>query len=145
MARSAINASEFRKAARALRLAQPMLYAELGRSLKEAGNAVANDARVISGEHSESIPETIRVKRRGLAVAVVAGGADVPIAGLYELGNKGGKSGSTFRHPVYGKDVWVDQPRFPFLAPAGRQNRAKIDAIVGASCERVRAYIVHGE
>ena len=140
-----INTSDFRKAARALKKAQPMLYKEVARSVTLAASLVASDAKVIAGEHSESIPPTIRKRRRGLAAEVVAGGPQTPIAGLYEKGNKGGSKGDTFRHPVYGRDVWVQQPRYPFLAPSGRKNKAKIDALVIGGCERVRAFIINGE
>ena len=50
----------------------------------------------------------------------------VPIAKLYEVGNKGRGGGSTFRHPVFGnRENWVDQPRYPFLAAAGKAKQVQ--------------------
>ena len=59
-------------------------------------------------------------------MSVRAGSADVAIAGLFELGNKGGSRSAAstrrgvFRHPVFGhRDIdWPDQPMHPFLRPA---------------------------
>jgi hypothetical protein len=71
------------------------------------------------------------------------------LAGLYELGNKGGsKSASAtsrgvFRHPVFGdRDNWVEQPRYAYLAPAGEKNRPAIEAAVGAALDEVTSIIV---
>jgi hypothetical protein len=143
-----IDASQFKEVAKALKVAQPMLYKELGKSLAVAGRLIANDAKAIASKHSESIPPTIKVRRRGVGVQVVAGGADVPIAGLFELGSKGNRSsatGGTFRHPVFGnRDNWVDQEMHPFLAPAGRKNQAAVDALVFKALDAVTGEIVNG-
>jgi hypothetical protein len=72
----------------------------------------------------------------------------IVIAGLFELGNKGGSksAGSTsegmFRHPVFGKDAWVEQPMHPYLLPAGEKNKAAIDAIVYEALSKVTDVIV---
>jgi hypothetical protein len=175
-----IDASQFKEVARALKVAQPMLYKELGKNLRAAGQLIANDAKAIISKHSESVPPTIKVRRRGIGVVVEAGAINKgalakqiftsgygtsasnkalgkaeataeagvnPLAGLFELGSKGNRSsatGVTFRHPVFGTDVWVDQEMHPFLAPAGKKNQARVDALVFEALDAVTEEIVHG-
>ena len=136
-----VDVSDFHAVALALKRSQITLRLQMARSLKVAGNLVAKDAKAIASQHSESIPPTIKTQVRGASVAVVAGGGDVHIAGLYELGNKeGGKSHQAsetgyFRHPVFSRDVWVEQPRWAFLAPAGKKQKPKTDAAILAACD----------
>lgn len=140
-----IDVSQFKAAASALRKAQPVLYKGLGEMLDRAGTVVAATAESIVAEHSESIPTTIRVRRRGLGVRVVAGGPEVPIAGLYEKGNKDARESASdpFRHPVFGNDaVWVNQKRFAFLAPAGEREKHTVNAMVEAVLQIVSEIIV---
>lgn len=121
----ALNTTAYHDAAKALRLGAKHLNRELRKQLRAGGEIMAIEARKIAGEHSEKIPPTIKVRVAGATVAVVAGGAKAPVAGLFELGNKGkGKSQAasrrgTFRHPVFGnRENWVNQEMHPFLRPA---------------------------
>lgn len=161
-----IDASDFRNLSRALKESAPALRLEMNRELRLIGEIVAEEARAIVSEYSESIPPTIKVSVRMGSIAVQAGGTTggagiaralfegsygtsssdrsqhdlesdaegVAIAGLFELGNKGhGKTqtadeGGSFRHPLFGKDVWVEQPMHPFLLPAQKAKTADIDA-----------------
>ena len=72
----------------------------------------------------------------------------VVIAGLFEMGNKGGKSAAAiergvFRHPVFGnKDKWVNQSMHPFLVPAGKKNEAEVLALVLEALDEVTRVIV---
>lgn len=118
-----MDTTDFAKFAKALRRAAPKLTRELRGNLRKAGEVVANEARVKAANASVTIPPTIKVRVSGATVAVVAGGAGVPLAGLMEVGNKGSRmSGGTFRHPVFGNDVWVTQPTHPYLFPALDEN-----------------------
>lgn len=175
-----IDVSAFRHAAKALRKASPEMRLELLRNLKAAGALVAKDAKSISSRYSESIPPTIKVKVRGVGVAVQAGGSyggasdktvgrelfqaghgssgaesrsrraeeGVVIAGLFELGNRGGgkseasRERGVFRHPVFGEDEWVDQQMHPYLVPAGKKNEAKTTALVLEALNAVTQIIV---
>jgi hypothetical protein len=150
-----IDVSEFKGVALALKAAQPMLRLTLLRNITVAGKLVARDAAAIVAPFSESIPPTIKVRRRGVSVVVQAGGADEaiggagPLAGLFELGNKGKKSaaaasGGMFRHPVFGTGTWVDQEMHPFLTVAGKKNQAKVDALVYEALDAVAEEIAHG-
>src|SRR5580693_3531007 len=76
-----IDTREFKAVAKALRKAQPAMYKELAKNLRAAGKLVANDAKSIAGDHSASIPPTIKVRQRGTAVSVEAGG----VAGAAKL------------------------------------------------------------
>lgn len=119
----AIDLTNLKVFARALKVAQPRLARELRSNLVDAGETVARRAKEIVSQWSVSIPPTISVRVSTIAVYVGAGSAPVPLAGLYEAGNAGGGhvrgSTGTFRHPVYGNpDVWKTQVGHPFLRPA---------------------------
>jgi hypothetical protein len=96
----------------------------------------AEEARVRASRHSTSIPPTIRVRPLTTDKALVeAGGPDVPLAGLYEYGNKGRRN-MYFIHPVFSKpgeaeyedrSNWPQQPRWPFMAPSIRPTLRKIE------------------
>ncbi len=143
-----VDLTDFHLLAKALKLAQPTLRTQLLRNLKAVGNIVAADARAIASENSESIPPTIKTRVRGVSVSVIAGGSAVPIAGLYEFGNTGGKKSAkanargTFRHPVFNTGKWVSQPRYAYLAPAGKKNRAKTDAAIYDALKSVTDVLV---
>lgn len=173
-----VNVRDFRDVAKALKKAQPALYKEVAKGIRSAGKLVQDDAKVIAGQYSTSIPKTIKVRQRGLGVSVEAGGVTggrklareiqssgygtkasnkalkkmeslsggLPIAGLYELGNKGGRNtvdmNGTFRHPVYGHvDRWVDQERHSYLLPAGEKNKAASLALVESALGKVTKLI----
>lgn len=131
-----VDAKELRALSKSLRAFKP--DKQLHRALRVAGQMVADDAKVLAGEHSRSIPSTIRVRVSKTKISVVAGGGDVSIAGLFELGNKGksksqaaARSGR-FRHPVYGnRSAWVNQDMHPALLPAAEKNIRKIEALEG--------------
>jgi hypothetical protein len=105
---------------------------------REAAEAIATEARSEAGRHSTSIPPTIRVHKLAEGnYAVEAGGPDVPLAGLYEYGNKGART-PYFIHPVFSKPgdpeyldrgSWPHQQRFPFMAPAIRRTVNPLEAL----------------
>ncbi|HTG23808.1 MAG TPA: hypothetical protein VK681_27490 [Reyranella sp.] len=147
-----IDTRDFKAVAKALKKAQPLVRTQLLRNFKLVGGLVAKDAQAIVAEHSESIPPTVKARVRGVGVSVVAGGGEVAIAGLFELGNTGNRKSASasskgvFRHPVHGNlQNWVNQPMHPFLAPAGEKNRAKTDAAVLEALDAVTEVIVLGE
>lgn len=131
-----VDTSDFKKLIRALRKADSELAVTVRKGLRASGEIVAERARDIASEHSTSIPPTIKVRTAGAAVAVVAGGGDVAIAELFELGNaRGAKSvmagAATFRHPVFGNgDRWVTQATHPFLAPALEESLPEVETAV---------------
>lgn len=150
-----IDASDFRAVARALRRASPALARDLRHNLRKAGDVVAQEARQIAGQHSTSIPPTIRVRTSGASVSVVAGGGSkgtepAAIAGLFELGNTRGRGraqvadpSGKFRHPVYGhRNRWADQSMHPFLAPAGERKRPAVEALVEKALDEAVRTIV---
>lgn len=134
-----LDLKEFRKLTRDLKSFNP--DKQVHKALRTAGQLIADDAKRIAEEHSQSIPPTVRVRVSKTSVSVLAGGEGVPLAGLFELGNKGrGKSqaaakGGRFRHPVFGRDVWVTQAMHPFLLPAQEQNERGIEKFEGRIVE----------
>ena len=142
-----IDTTAFRDVAKALRFAGGEAPKNLRRSLRAAGEIVAVEAKSIASEHSSSIPPTIKVRVTGATVSVVAGNANVPLAGLYELGNyrvshgvTHNRGGDSFRHPVFvaKKDLpgpdgsWVDQPSWQFLKPAALNKEDELEVAVTA-------------
>lgn len=143
-----IDTSSFRRFADVLRRHSVELAGKLDEHLLEAGKLVADEAKSRVSAHSTKVPGTVRVEPREHAVAVVAGGSGVPIAGLFERGNKGrGTTPSTFRHPVFGNStVWVTQPAHPFLRPALASKRSEIvELTAGAVEETIHAICVESE
>ncbi len=130
----------------------------LHKMLRVAGELIAADARAIvaagysasyktsvkdrgetrSYRGSGKITPTIKVRVSKTRVSVVAGGAGVPLAGLWEVGNKGHSKSQAasrtgnFRHPVFGnRERWVNQPMHPYLLPAAVMNERKIEHLEG--------------
>jgi hypothetical protein len=131
-----VDTKELRALSRSLRAFKP--DKQLHRALRVAGLMVAEDAKALAGEYSKSIPPTIKVTVSKTKIMIVAGGGDVALAGLEELGNRGkGKSQAAsrsgrFRHPVFGdRSKWVDQPMHPYLLRAAEMNVRKIEALEG--------------
>lgn len=125
-----IDLREFRKLTRDLKGFKP--DKQVKKALKMAGQLIADDARIIVSPHSKTVPGTIKVRQRKTSISVIAGGTNVPIAGLLEMGNKGRKHHGKFRHPVFGdKSVWVEQDMHPFLLRASRKNERVIERFEG--------------
>lgn len=125
-----MDTTAFRKVAKALRSSAPELAKELRVGLRVAGEIVASDARSRAEEASKTIPPSIKVRVSGFTVAVVAGGDGVPLAGLMELGNKGAKNATTFKHPVFGKWRTSTPPQdmHPYLTPAAQAHDTEFEA-----------------
>jgi hypothetical protein len=113
---------------KAIKKWEPEVRKQLRKELRASGEMIAAGSRLLAGAHSKTIPATIktrtRIQSRQVIVEIRAGSAEVPIAGLSELGNKGGSKSQasagrgTFRHPVWGdRGKWVNQDMHPFLAP----------------------------
>lgn len=121
---------------------------QLHKMLRVAGELIAEDARAIASQYSTTIPATIKVRVSKTRISVVAGGQGVAIAGLFELGNKGGgksqaaSARGVFRHPVFGdRGTWVNQPMHPYLLKAAAKNQKKIEVLEGAAvAEAFREY-----
>lgn len=148
-----VDTSEVKQLIRDLKRAAPAARSGIRRAVKESAAIVAEEARHIAGEHSRSIPPTIKASAylsgsRG-ALATVTAGKGVPLAALYELGNRGrgrNPDSPTFRHPVFersaeGKlqptDQWVDQARYPFLKPAADRKAAEVQLAAEAVAKAV--------
>jgi hypothetical protein len=146
----AIDTSGYRDAAKALRKGAKTTSKVLRKELRAAGELMAADARIIAEEHSEKIPPTVKVRVAGATVAVQAGGANAPIAGLFELGNQGNKSKSAtssgyFRHPVFGnKEVWVYQRMHRFLRPAADKVLVIAQARIVSALDKAAKVITTG-
>ncbi len=120
-----IDVSDLKRLSVALKKAEPALQKQFLKDLSAAGQIVAARARA-NASFSSRIPRSIRVRRRGVSVSIEAGGTKAPDAAPFE---HGGQSG-TFRHPVFGQDVWVNQQAHPFLHPAAEQSQGEIVAAV---------------
>ncbi len=88
------------------------------------GDPSASDS---GGVRRQEIANTIHPEKRAKYYRVVAGREDLPLAGLWELGNKGSDANdSEFRHPVFGRGDYEPQKKWPFLRMALDQEQAAI-------------------
>lgn len=125
-----IDLREFRKLTRDLKDFKP--DKQVKKALRTAGLLIADDAGRIVSPYSSTVPASIKVRLRKTSISVVAGGENVPMAGLLEMGNRGRRSKATFRHPVFGdQGTWVSQPMHPFLLVATRKNERGIERFEG--------------
>lgn len=108
---------------------------ELRPALRAAGEVVrASAAR--NASWSSRIPSSLSVVTSAVstrsAVAVVARRAVAPHARPLE----GVTGNATFRHPVFGRDVWVSQACRPFLRPAVAAEQGHVVDLLAASVDR---------
>jgi hypothetical protein len=137
MADLSIDVSQLKKLSADLRRVSPALQKNFLKGLGLAGDVVASAAKS-KASFSSRIPGTIKVRRKGVAVRVQAGGPNAPHAA--PINNRG--DGGTFRHPVFGHDVWVSQAAHPFLEPAAEEKIGDVEQIIlGVTNE---AFIVGG-
>jgi hypothetical protein len=144
-----IDGESFDAAVRNLFEAAERVDGEVTAAMLEIGETFKATAKQFAGEHSQSIPPTIRVEPAKHAVVVKAGNSNVALAALYDLGNegKGGRKKDTFRHPVFGnRDVWVEQKRYPFFAPTRKVLRQWINERIDKIWdEALRPFMRSGE
>lgn len=107
------------------------LLREASTTLPKIGMVVASDAaRIASASGSTSIPGSITGEMVGADMyRIRAGGPGVPIAGLWEFGNRGvRRDAKSFYHPLFGnRDYPQRQPKYAFMAPALRRNQGFIN------------------
>ena len=135
-----VDTDDLKALVRDLRRAGPAASRGMRRAVKASAEIVAVEARSRASEHSQSIPPTIKanayLSATTRSLATVTAGRGVPLAALYELGNKGKNVNSTtFKHPVFERDSsgklqptdkWATQPRYPFLLPAAEAKGAEV-------------------
>lgn len=115
---------------------------ELRPAIKQVGNVVVADARA-RASWSTRIPGAIRIglnfssgSRAGVTIIGSVGKA--PHLRVYEhLGFK-----APFRHPVYGRQLWVSEMARPFLFPAVTAHAEDVDKAIVAAIDKVAA--AHG-
>lgn len=120
-----INVSSLKSLFTDLRRAGPILVKEFTTNLEKAGDLVETRAKAYAA-FSDRIPRSIAMKRRGAVITVQAGNANAPHAAALEnqgvIGN--------FRHPVFGRDIWVNQPSQPFLHPALEDEAPEVEILI---------------
>ena len=134
-----------------LRSAASRCDREMAITLGEVGDTVAEAARHVV--ESEKIRPTIKAHppMKGY-VSVTAGDENVPLAALWDKGNRGrGNSRKkTFSHPVFAQGdrstwTWVQQVRKPFLAKARALSRPAINELMDATWARILEPLRRGE
>ncbi|MCK2214288.1 HK97 gp10 family phage protein [Actinomadura sp. ATCC 31491] len=128
---------EIRRLVRDLGKIPPEVRKELRPAIKQIGNVVVQDARG-RASWSTRIPGAIRLgiqfstgSRAGVTVIGSVGRA--PHLRVYEhLGFR-----APFRHPVYGRNVWVSEMARPFLFPAVAAHAEDVDAKIGEAIDKV--------
>lgn len=97
---------------------------------------VLADARRRAG-WSTRIPGAISVRpltdmtRGRVGIALRVSLAEAPHGRAFEGLGQGGQ----FRHPVFGRDVWVSQPTRPYAFPAVRANEGRAAAACAAAAD----------
>lgn len=117
----AIDATRILSFAVQLRDVPKEIQKDLRRNILDAADVIVQRARS-NASWSSRIPNAISARVRfgtGSAVRIVVDSRQAPHARPYE---GIGQRGETFRHPLFGKDIWVEQQRRPFLVPAIRQH-----------------------
>lgn len=117
-----IDASQVISFGEQLRDVPKELRPRLRKAIVSAGDAVAAQARV-NAAWSTRIPSAIKTRVRfgsSAGVRVVVDSKKAPHARPFE---GIGQRGDTFRHPVFGRDRWVEQQQRPFLVPALQAKR----------------------
>lgn len=141
--RSGIDTSDLKLFARSCRAAGVKIPLSTRTALRVAGNGVRDEARNLVSPYSKKVPKVIRTSvTKTLTVAVTANAGQVPLAGLFELGNSGGGGGGTFRAPNFpdkgskGPAAFERgghaQPMHPYLAKALANKTADTLVLIGA-------------
>jgi hypothetical protein len=111
-----------------MRALEPATRKAIRPALRGAGQQVASKAQS-NASWSTRIPGTVRVqvsfRQNREGVVIRAGGPNAPHARPYEGLSSGGTS---FRHPVHGRDWWVSQAARPFLLPAAESSEGAVTA-----------------
>ena len=137
-----VDVHDFRAFGDAIRQASPVLRREIRLELRKAGEVVAEAARRIIEPTSKRVADSIRTRTVGSVVYVEAGGNDLPIALLFEVGNSDQRSGNTFRHPVFGnRDVWVHQAMHPYLDRAAVATHTETVELLGEAIDKALEYV----
>jgi hypothetical protein len=127
---------ELAKLARDLHRMGPAGRRRLKKAFTDAGAPLQADARS-RASWSSRIPGAISVRplmsdvRGMVGVQLRVSAANAPHARPYEGMGQGG----TFRHPVYGHDVWVPQATRPYAFPAVKATADKILPAIGDAYE----------
>jgi hypothetical protein len=127
--------SEIRKLIADLGRVPAELRSELRPAIQAAAQEVLQEARS-RASWSSRIPGATRIAVRftgkAAGASVVVSAARAPHGRPYEhLGAAG-----TFRHPVYGRDVWVTQRAKPFLFPAAKAKRERVAQEIDRAVEQ---------
>jgi hypothetical protein len=133
------DASSLEALQRDLREAADRFTVETDKTLVEVGGLVSATAKMVAKEEgSSSIPPTIRSIPGPDVVVVTAGSKEVPLAALWDLGNKGKSKRDEFWHPVFGnRKPGALQKRHPILKRARSLARPMINDLMKATYDRV--------
>jgi hypothetical protein len=150
-----VDTSDLKGLIKDLKRAGPAATRGMRTAIKASAEIVAVEARAIASEHSKSIPPTVKARTylsgTRTSTASVTAGRGVPLAALYEVGNKGSSpTDPEFRHPVFARGTsgklqqtsdWVGEKRYPFLLPAavhkGAEVQKEVEKIAGMAADIV--------
>lgn len=95
--------------------------------IRRAADGLLQQVRA-NASWSTRIPAATRLKvsftQRGGGISVITDSKAAPHARPLEGGSQGRRGVN--RHPVFGRDTWVDQPTRPFFFPAVRQHEDRV-------------------
>jgi hypothetical protein len=81
-----------------------------------------------SGETTQAVAQSIHAEPVSSHTWRVSGSQSIPLAGLWEFGNKGsGDHETEFRHPVFGNmQTWASQRKWPYFTMAMKREEPVI-------------------
>lgn len=137
-----IEGDDLNAAYRQLRDTDKKLASALRKGLRNSAQPVVDAVKAeaeAQGLHKAAAATRARFSstaRRGLTVTVATDHKAAPMARPLE-GGSAGRRGQVNRHPVFGHDVWVNQPLRPYFwkgvtkasPEVGRRVKAALDAV----------------
>lgn len=142
---------DFDDLSRQLRSAADRYEMEITPTMGLIGKEVETAAKAAAGQRSARVAGTIKSHTIPGAAVVEAGNASMPLAELWQRGNKGSKNKGSFKHPVFAKKgtprsewKWVEQPMFRYLTEALRVTRPARTRTLETAWERILKRIEEG-
>lgn len=130
MIRFQVQGADLNAVYRALRQADPKMAAAIRNGVKKGAQPVVEAVKASAeaqGLSRASAATSVRFASsasRGLTATIAVSHAKAPYARALENGSQGRKT--VDRHPVFGHDVWVDQPTRPFFWSAIERSSGQV-------------------
>jgi hypothetical protein len=137
-----IEGADLNAVYRQLRATEPKLASALRKGIKDAAGPVVVEVKAeaeAQGLHRAAAATSVRfssAKRNGITATIRTDHKAAPMARPLESGSQG--SGGRFnRHPVFGRDVYVNQPVRPYFWTAVKKTSPQVGQRIKAALDAV--------